>query len=101
MSAIITMLITTLGPILAKAFLDWINKKFNKVAPTVPVTGNDAADAEALVQAAIDATPRVQVFKRATLRFVKGHAAGIVTGAKLSKADKAELSALAAKAKSE
>lgn len=101
MSAIIASLIAALGPILVQALTKWIQSLFNKVAPSVPVTGDDAADAQALVQAAHDATPRTRVFKRALLRRIKDHAPDIVSGDGLTKADKAELSGLAAQAKSE
>lgn len=101
MSAIIAMLIAELSKVLIPLLIEWIKSLFNKVAPTVAVTGDDEADAEALVQAAIDKTPKVRVFKRALLRRIKDSAAKIAMGEKLSKADKAEISALAAKAKGE
>ncbi len=97
MSAIIAQLLAILGPILLKFLTDWLSGLFNKVAPSVSVTGDDAEDAAALVQAAHDATPRTRVFRRALLRRIKDHAPDIMAGS-LSKADKKELKALAAQA---
>ena len=101
MSAIIASLIAALGPVLVKFLVQWLESLFNKVAPVVEETGDVAADAETLVQVALDRTPRVRVFKRALLRSIKDRAGHIATGGKLSKADKAELAALGSKAKSE
>lgn len=91
-------LLAQLGPMLAKLLSDWLSGLFNKTAKKVTVGGNTADDAVALVQASHDATPRVRVFRRAFLRKLVDHAADIATGAKLSRADKAELLGLATKA---
>lgn len=101
MSAIISMLIAELSKVLIPLLIEWIKSLFDKTAKKLHATGDAEADAETLVQAAIDATPKVRVFKRALLRRIKDHAADIATGAKLSKSDKAELAGLAAKAKCE
>jgi len=101
MSAIIAALIAALGPVLIEALTKWLESLFNKVAPSVMPTGVQEADAEALVDAALAATPRIRVFKRALLSRVREHAGKLVAGGKLTASEKKELLALAAKAKSE
>lgn len=95
MSAIIAALIAALGPVLIGALTKWIESLFKKVAPSVEMSGDDAADAEALVDAAIAATPRRRVFKRALLGRIREHAGKLATGGKLAAAEKKELLALA------
>lgn len=102
MSAIIASLIAELSKVLIPLLIEWLKELFDKSAKKVSDTGDTGDDAEALVQAAIDMTPKARIFKRALLRKIKDHAADIATGSKLSKSDKAELSGLAAaRAKSE
>jgi len=100
MSAIIAALLAALGPILAEFLLKWIESLFNKSAKGMDTDqfDTDGEAAEALVQKSHDATPRFRFFKRILLRRIKDHAAGIVAGNKLSKADKAELKAIGAAA---
>lgn len=101
MSAIIAALIAELSKYLIPLLIEWLQGLFTKQAKKLQATGDDEADAEALVQAALDATPKVRVFKRALLRKVKDHAAAIVMGSRLSKSDSAELQELAKRAKAE
>lgn len=100
-SAIIAALIAALGPILIQVITQWLSGLLNKVAPTVPETGDKAADSVALVQAAHDATPRTHIFKRAFLRRLKDHAPALVSGAPLSDSDELELMTLAHVAKND
>lgn len=101
MSAIIAMLITELSKILIPALIEWIQKLFDRTAKNMEATGNDAADAVELAQRALDATPKVRVFKRALLRKVRDVAGDVATGKKLSASDKQELDALQSRAKAE
>ena len=101
MSAIIAALIAALGPVLIDALTKWLESLFKKVTPSVQMSGDDATDAEALVDAAIAATPRIRVFKRALLSRVREHAGKLATGGKLSASEKKELGVLVAKAKAE
>lgn len=101
MSAIIASLIAELSKYLIPLLIQWLQGLFTKAAKNVTASGDDGADAEALLDASIAATPKVRVFKRALLRKVRDHAADIATGGRLSKSDRDELAALAAKAKSE
>ncbi|MFO0806699.1 MAG: hypothetical protein U0791_26640 [Gemmataceae bacterium] len=101
MSALIAALIAAIGPILIPALVKWLQSLFNKVAPSVQMTGDDATDAEALVDAAIFATPRRRVFKRALLARIREHAGKLVAGEKLGAAEKKELLALAGAAQDE
>lgn len=101
MSALIAALISAIGPILIPALVKWMQSLFKRVAPSVQATGDPAIDATALVGAAIDATPRVRVFKRALLNALYDHAGKLATGDKLTAAEKKELATLAASAKSE
>lgn len=101
MSAIIAMLITELSKILIPALIEWIQGLFNRVSKGMQSTGDDAADAVALADRALAATPKIRVFKRALLRKVKEVAGDVATGKKLTAADKNEFEALAMKAQSE
>lgn len=95
MSAIIAALIAALGPVLIGALTKWLESLFKKVAPSLQTTGDDATDAEDLVDAAIAATPRRRVFKRALLARIREHAGKLATGEKLGAAEKKELLSLA------
>lgn len=101
MSAIIAALIAALGPVLIGALTKWLESLFKKMAPSIEATGDDATDAESLVDAAILATPRRRVFKRALLGRIREHAGKLATGGKLAAAEKKELLALAEIAKAE
>lgn len=101
MSAIIAALIAALGPVLIQAITKWLESLFKKVGPSVEMTGDDGQDAEALVDAALAATPRRRVFKRALLSRVREHAAKLATGSKLTASEKAELTTLAKPASKE
>lgn len=100
MSAIIAALLAELSKVLIPMLIEWLKSLFEKQAKKLEASGN-IVDVEDLVQASIDATPRARVFKRALLRRIKDHAFDLAHGKKLSKADKAELAALGAKAKGE
>lgn len=101
MSALIAALIAALGPVLVPLLLKWLESLFKKVAPSVEASGDAEEDAAALVDAALAATPRRRVFKRALLSRVREHAGKLVRGDKLSAAERTELSVLAGKAKGE
>lgn len=103
MSAFLTALLAALGPILVEVLVKWLTSLFNKTAKTFKWDkyDNDHDASVAFVRAAHDATPRVRIFKRALLRKIEDVAPAVAMGLKLSKADKAELVGLAAKAKSE
>ena len=99
-AAVITAILDILGPVLLDALKKWLSGLFTKTAKSLgdPPAGGGHAE---LLQAALDATPRVRVFKRAFLR----HAAAVVPAAiaagKLAPADKKELATLAAHAAAE
>ncbi len=101
MPAIIAALIAAIGPLLIDVLKKWLESLFKKVSPSVQMTGDDATDATALVGAAIDATPRVRVFKRALLNALYDHAGKLAKGEKLAADEKKELLALANIAKAE
>lgn len=101
MPAIIAALIAALAPVLIDALKKWLESLFKKVAPSVQMSGDDVTDAEDLVDAAIAATPRRRVFKRALLARIREHAGRLATGGKLAAAEKKELLALADIAKTE
>lgn len=99
--AIITAILGLVGPILSDLLKRWLDKLLNKVSAEMTVSSQDTEhETQRLLSAALDATPRVRIFRRALLRSMIAEVpAAVATGAKkLPKPTANELQALAANA---
>lgn len=98
-AAIITAILQVLGPILSQLLQQWLGKLLDKTAKTLPPPSEEmeAGDNHAtLLKAALDATPRRQVLRRAFLRHaIEAVPAAVAGSGKLDPADAKELAALA------
>ena len=102
--SIIQAVLQVLGPILSDLFKKWLSDKLTKTAKALPepAEGSDpAANHAALLQAALDATPRRQVLRRAFLRHAAATVPAAIAAGQLDPADAKELAALAGSATGE
>lgn len=69
MSAFIAQILAMFGPLLMDYLAKWLESLLNKTADKLPANATKGD----LIQASLEATPRVQIVKRNILRFIKDH----------------------------
>jgi uncharacterized protein (DUF305 family) len=100
-SAIIAAVLQLVGPLLSDLLKRWLDKLLNKVSAEMTVSSQDAEhETQRLLSAALNATPKVRIFRRALLRSMIAEVpTAVAAGAKkLPKTAANELQALAANA---
>lgn len=78
MGAIIAQLLAMFGPLLSDFLAKWLESLLNKTAKANP----GITTKQGMLNAAIDATPRVRVGRRALLRTMRDHADNLDAAAK-------------------
>lgn len=104
-AAIISAILGVVGPLIGDLLKKWLDRLLNRAAASLDADGvtlaahdNESAS-RAVLERAIDMTPRVRIFRRAMLRHMLAEVPPVVGagGTKLPKAAAAELAAVAAK----